>query len=1154
MKLYLGTGAALLAYLVLAWLAGSALHLDTSRFYLLFTILAVLGIGGALVFIWFWSKVRGQSGGGGAPGAAGPDDEIDSLVRDAEGRLASSNLAQGAKLSNLPVVFVIGETGSTKTSTLLHSGLDPELLAGNVYQDNVVAPTRVANIWFARGMVFVEVGGKLLSEPKRWARLLQRLQPGRQAPRAALLCFDAETFTRAGSADALTAAARTLQARLGEVSQRFGISFPVYVLFTKMNRVAFFEDFVRNLSNQEASQVLGATLPMAQPGATGIYAEVETRRLSAAFDGLFYSLADRRIVFLPRENDPQKVPGAYEFPREFRKLRNGLVQFLVDVCRPSQLRASPFLRGFYFSGVRPVVVQDTPVEAPRPSAQRSPFEAAGGATGIFRTGAPAPAAGAPLAQAGVPSGPGGRKVPQWVFLGHLFSDLILRDETALGASGSSTKTSMFRRILLASAAALCLVFAIGFTVSFFGNRALENQVLDAARAIPPGEASGLNLPTPEALQKLDNLREALARLTEYEEQGAPFGLRWFLYSGSAMYPQARRLYYARFHQLLFAQTQGAMLASLQAVALPPAPTDDYGTTYDTLKAYLVTTSEWKRSTNWLSPVLASRWSAGRQVDNLLPLARKQFDFYSEDLARGNPFSEQNDAAAIDRARLHLSKFSGIEQIYQFMLSDASRRAKKINFNEQFPGSAEVVVNNRDVPGAFTKPGWAAMQENLRKADKFFGGERWVLGDYAAAKPEAAQLEQELRNRYTSDYIARWRDFLRNTVVVRYSNLKDAAKKLNVLSGAQTPLLTLFWVVTQNTSVDSPKVTEAFDAVQKVVPPPATTVQYVWPTNQEYMTSLAALQTAISQVADASGPPDPNRAAPVRSSADAAGNVVKKMGYTFKIDPEAHLEATTLKLLQAPIDYADALTKGIGAGEINAQARQFCAAFSPIAAKFPFNPTASAEASLQELDAIFRPREGKLWTFYTESLQNFLQKQGSQYTPNPAGGVQLNPAFVTFFNNAARFSDAMYPAGAAEPSLRYSLTPQRSDQISEMTMTINGQTVKSSGQGAAHPYVWPGAATPNIRISAKLTGGSDFEFENREGLWSLFRFFADADRFSPSGGGSLLEWVVKQGREERPVMVGGKALTYQFLVDTGGAAPVFQKDFLNSLRCVSQAAR
>ena len=198
------------------------------------------------------------------------------------------------------------------------------------------------------------------------------------------------------------------------------------------------------------------------------------------------------------------------------------------------------------------------------------------------------------------------------------------------------------------------------------------------------------------------------------------------------------------------------VASLQRVQIPPAPTDDYGTTYDTLKAYLITTSEWKRSTSWLSPVLISRWAGGRQVDNILPLAKKQFDFYSADLARSNPFSEKNDGATIDRARLHLSKFSGIEQVYQFMLSDASRRAKKINFNEQFPGSAEVVINNRDVAGAFTKAGWAAMQENIKKSDKFFGGERWVLGDYASAKPDPAEMEEELRNRYTSDYmVAAW---------------------------------------------------------------------------------------------------------------------------------------------------------------------------------------------------------------------------------------------------------------------------------------------------------------------------------------------------------------------------------------------------------------
>jgi type VI secretion system protein ImpL len=1156
MAYYLAAGIALLVYLAMAWVMGGMLHLTRGNFYVLFAILAVLGIAGTAFVLWFRSRKQASSSnaaGGSAP--TDGDDELNGLIRDAESRLA-----KGTKLGGMPVVFVLGETGSTKTTTILNSGLEPELLAGQTHQDNNVVPTRSANVWFARQMVFVEAGGGLLAEPARWLRLLARLRPGRlrsvvgsggQAPRAALVCIDAETFTRPGAAEAVTAAARGLQLRLSEISQQYGISFPVYVLFTKMNRVAFFEDFFRNLSNDEATQVLGATLPLQAQAGSGIYAEDQTRRLSASFDAIFYSLADQRIGLLPRENDPQKVPGAYEFPREFRKLRSTLVQFLVDVCRPSQLRSSPFLRGFYFSGVRPVIMQDTAVaEAQRPATQRSPFEAAGSATGIFRAGiptAPPPMPSAPL------GGGGARKVPQWVFLSHLFNDVILRDSVAFGASGSSTKTSLPRRVLLAAAAALLLIFCIGFTVSFFSNRALEGEAVEAARGIPASEASGMNLPTPDALQKLENLRQILAQLTVYETDGAPWHLRWLLYSGSDMLPKVRRVYYERFHQLLFAQTQGEMLATLQRLALPPAATDEYGPSYDTLKAYLLTTSEWKRSTNWLSPVLINRWSTGRAVDPLLPLAKKQFDFYSEDLPHGNPFSEQNDAAAIDRARQHLSKFSGVEQIYQFMLADASRRAKKINFNEQFPGSAEVVVNNRDVPGAFTKAGWTAMQDNIRKSDKFFGGERWVLGDYAAAKPDTGKLEEDLRNRFLADYIARWREFLRNSSVVRYGSLKDAAKKLDKLSNSQTPLLALFWVATQNTSVDSPKVTEAFDAVQKVVPPPATVPQYVLPPNSEYMSSLASLQSAINQIADLTGPPDPNRAMPVRSSADAARNVVKKMGYTFRIDPEAHVDTIVLKLLEAPIESVDALTKGMGAGEVNAKAKLFCAAYADLGNKFPFNPTATAEATLQGVNAIFKPREGKLWVFYEESLRTFLVKQGNDYVANPSAGLPLNPSFVSFFNNAARFSDTVYPGGAAEPSLRYSLQAQPSDQIKEMTLTIDGQSTHFTGKESGGQHVWPASGNANVRLSAKLAGGSDLDVQNRDGLWSVFHFFADADRWSPAGGGYNLEWVVRQGREGRPVTVGGKELTYRFTLNTGGLAPVFQKEFLNSLHCVATAA-
>ena len=128
----------------------------------------------------------------------------------------------------------------------------------------------------------------------------------------------------------------------------------MYVLFTKLDRLPFFTEFVTNLSNEESTQVVGVTLPMTAVRSDGVYGEEETARLTDQFERLFKSFADARPDFLGRETNPQNLPAAYEFPREFRKIRPAVVQFLVDLGRPSQLTVGPFLRGFYFTGVRPV--------------------------------------------------------------------------------------------------------------------------------------------------------------------------------------------------------------------------------------------------------------------------------------------------------------------------------------------------------------------------------------------------------------------------------------------------------------------------------------------------------------------------------------------------------------------------------------------------------------------------------------------------------------------------------------------------------------------------------------------------------------------------------------------------------------------------------
>lgn len=1153
---YFLTGSALSVYLLLVWIFSTVLNLHGTDLWVFRGALAVLGVVAAGLYLWY--QFRSYTAGlvparrGSGSQSAGAADEVDGLIRDAEARLAASRLGRGARLSQLPVVLLVGPPGSAKTTTVVQSGLEAELLSGQVYQENAVVPTRSANLWFARQTVFVEAAGPLLNEPARWERLVRRLAPGRlqtaggsqRAPRAVVVCFDCEEFLKPGAADAAAVTARTLHQRLGEMSQGLGISFPVYVLFTKMDRVPFFLDYVRNLTHEEAAQVLGVTLPMAAGAPEGVYADQATERLSAAFTELFFALAERRMDFLAREHAPEKLPGAYEYPREFRKLRAALVQFLVDLARPSQLRAAPFLRGFYFSGVRPVVVEDV---APAPLETRQAQPEAGSATGFFRHDqsrpAPPPAA-APLRAS--------RRVPQWLFLSHFFHHVLLADRNALAASGSSLQANRVRRALLAAAAAIGLVCAIGFTVSWARNRSLESRVLEAARGMATVEPGSQALPAVDSLRRMDTLRQVLLTLTEYEREGPPLSLRWGLYVGGDLYPDVRRAYFNRaFHPLLLASTQAAMLDTLRRLPPNPGPTDPYRPIYDTLKAYLITTAEHKRSTRaFLAPVLADRWAAGRGPDaERLQLAGSQFDFYADELKVSNPFSTEADSLAVERARRYLKSFNADERIYQALVDAASRKLPPVRM---FPN--EAVLNGREVRGAFTKEGFAFLQAAFRRPDQFFGGEEWVLGPQVFANLDPAQLEQKLRGFYFRDFLKEWRDFLKASSISRYANLADAARKLGILSGAQSPLLGLFCLVSQNTNVEAPEIRAAFDAPQRVVPPVCQN-QWVAPSNQNYMSSLLSLQSSVAQVAAGSAGPSDPAAAQTLAEAQKALLVTGQMAQSFQIDREANLPGTVRTLLEDPITQVDRLLRGLGPADLKGKAQGMCSQFRELMAKYPFNPKGSVPATVEDLNRFFRPADGALWQFYQQHLQNLLQQQGPQFVAKPGVTMTVTPAFLAFFNRAAAFTQAAYPAGAPQPHLDYTLRSNLAGTNQSITVTIDGQSFSNTpGRTAAKVFVWPGNP-PGAAMQVKF-GNEGFNWPRYDGLWGAFDFFADSEeRAQPATSTYTLDWTLRTGQAGRPVTTaGGQPVSVRLDLDMMGAPPVFRKGYFAGWSCVADVAR
>ncbi|HEU5451668.1 MAG TPA: ImcF-related family protein, partial [Terriglobales bacterium] len=1122
------------------WFTATWLRLGGSSVWWLRIALTALGLAGAGLFLWWYRKMAQRQAGMSVDKAG--SDETDVLVHDAAQRLRTSQ--RGLKLKELPLIYVLGPAGATKTTTVVNSSLEPELLAGQVYQDNNVVPTRSANLWYTRETLLMEACGALLNHPARWARLIRNLQPGklasamsrsRQAPRAALVCFDCEAFLQPGASEAVPASARLLNTRLREVSEMLGINLPVYVLFTKLDRLPFFADYVRNLSDAEAAQVLGATLRMRT---AGVYAEEQTRDLNKAFDDLFCSLAEKRIELLAREAG-QSHGGIYEFPREFRKLRTLLVQFLVDMARPSQLTTNPFLRGFYFSGVRAVMVADSA----QPAAVRETAQAAragAGATRMFNFADARPAAAVVDAPARAPAL---KKVPQWILLPRLFHDVLVKDQVAMGASGFSAKVSMLRRVLLAASCVVCLIAAIGFIVSFTSNRKLETQINSAASQLQSVRLAPGELPSLLDLQRLDSLRGCVETLQGYRKDGAPWSMRWGLFVGNSILPDAKKIYFARFQQLMFGASQQALLANLQKLPAAPGAGDSYGAGYDTLKAYLITTSNHDKSTKlFLAPVLVDRWLAGRELDaERSALARAQFEFYAGELASENPFSAENDSLAVERGRSYLSKFAAIDRMYRALLDEANRKSPPIRFNSQFPGSANAVIDNKEVEGAFSKDGFAFVQDAIANSSRFFAGEEWVLGTQTYGNFDRAAMEGDLRARYRSDFVEQWRAFLKAATVLRYGGPADAARKLTLLSGNQSPLLALFWLASTHTAVADPEIAGAFQSVQAVVPPGAD--RYVSATNQPYMTALASLQTATDQLAKSpAGMNDLNAVGLVRSSAMSAMQAARQTEQGFTPDRVGQVDTIAAALMEAPIKAAEGILRppGLDGGAVAA----LCTQFARLGERFPFNSQSKVPAGMAEVNALYQPGSGALWQFYEQHLKPLVLRQGGEFVVNPASGARISPRFLSFFSNAALFSETVYPAGSTRPNLAFRLKPYPAEGISGPALDINGQTL--AAPGGPRQFTWDGGDMSTVRVSGKL-GSADVTFLSYAGSWAVFQFFSEADRWQTQGNVSTVEWTPRSGASGQPMIVAGRPLTLRYDLELSGA-PVFSKSFLASLRC------
>ena len=744
--------------------------------------------------------------------------EFSGLLNEANRRLAalgvSGNGGTEPMVQTLPLYLVVGSEGSGKTTAMVNCGIEPRLLAGETQKDGLIVPTGTANFWYAERMVFVEIAGRvLMQEPDRWEKALHLLAAQRALPkwrrllgarmtgsnlRGVLLTCDTGTLMHTRDIHRLGTMARTLNERLQTIQRVMRVDFPTYVLLMRCDSVRYFQEFFSQISEVEGRRVLGVTLPAMKGGTeyADTYSDREGSRLTKFLNRLYQSLADKRMLLLAREEVTDKRALAYEFPRELKKVRVELVQFLLDVFRPSTLHPPCRLRGFYFSGQRLVARGDAVVATDGTALDFTAVKRSSEATEFFHSAERSSTQDFSV----VTKGSAGMRVAKQIFLLELFREILLADPAGRApAVAPRIEDSKYFNAAQAACALALLILSVLWVFAWQNNHQLLKEVDAAVRVTPVGQAQ----PVSDQLSQLEKVRPEMRTLHYQRLHGAPLSYRWGLYGGTRVVGDLDSFYYTRFRQAVLDPVVGQMSEHFLALnANAPARSD----TYKELKTYrTVTSGKCKPDEALVASMVMQVWDGVPTNDPVNEsLAEKQVEFYASELKFGDPYagSIPENEEAVARGQSYLRNLSGPDKILQALLNQVRDKPAERLSGYAFNYS-QVLTGPDQVDGPYTRAGWQVVDESIRDHKAVPSGEECVVGSGGSkvSLEGDSSMDAQVRKLYSDTYVQLWKQYLVSHHVVDFTSTTDAAQKLRTLAdNNRSPLLALVYMTSVNTNV------------------------------------------------------------------------------------------------------------------------------------------------------------------------------------------------------------------------------------------------------------------------------------------------------------------------------------------------------------------
>ncbi len=1022
----------------------------------------------------------------------------------------------------LPWYVFIGAPGAGKTTALLHSGLRFPLaerlgaapVAG-------IGGTRQCDWWFTDRAVFIDTAGRYTtqdshhaSDAHEWKTFLQLLCRYRpvQPINGVIVTVSVPDLIHGGAE--LEQQAEAVEQRLLELRAELGLSFPVYLLVTKVDLLAGFVEYFGDFDATQRESIWGTTFDYVGPQyATTTSALPDD--LAARLAELPRGIGDASVQRLQDETQPQRRALIYQFPAQLEAVLPALEGFVRRAFRRTAEAPRQALRGIYLtSGTQ----EGNPID--RVLGQLSRHY------------------GIPI-RAEQPRADGGSG--KAYFLSTLLQRLVIAEAPL---AGRNLKRRQRRRWIAAGAgsvlAVVLLLACAGWWFSYRSNldyvASVDQRVQQVVREVDP--AKGRTIGSIDQLLPLYAMLSDLASSGQIDPTRAPFGFGFGLFQGARLARSADQTY----HRVLD-QTLAPLLAQRLTLALRQEA--DPVARYDALRIslMLLTPGHLQREEvrRWAAQAFAVPAAASGQA----PGAGEQQEW----LRHLDALLERNavvnvmrlDEASVRAARSALAALPIEQRVYDRLLARARARLDGDRSLAELvsPGAVLAFAPNDSASGV---PGIAAI--NTRKAwrelieptldptiTELASEAGWVMDERSAAverlareRPARSELAKQVAQRYAQATIAQWDRLLSALTLAAPADAESLGQLAGTLGAPASPLR------------------ELLARIALEFPPPASAGSSASSAQQAFDAATSARFGALADYARSSGAGAVDRLLVPLPAAlrEPAGTRASELSRDLRA--EAARAPAPLKAIWSVL--ADAL----GAQQRRAVDRQLTSGIGELAQacrnimadRYPFARDAKRDMPYADFARLFGPR-GLLDSFYRSHLAGQVDAQRRPW--RLVGAASASPkaqSALRSFEMADDIRRLFFPADVELPQLRLRLTPLSMDgELLQFSADVDGQLIRyENGPRRPKAVQWPGpAATQRVLLRILPAGPSGVGAEAHEGPWALLRVLSRSgwQRAGTGGAGPVARLVVD-----------GRALNVEVASETPANAGLLAD--LGSFRC------